>query len=272
MVPVFYTHKAKFKARPMKKKQKDTHAFKKIIRRQQKRKDGKKRYYYVNETDGGIVSRDAWAKNKDIEKKFQSVYGKKRGKEAYKEAVKEVKKEEKRFTKKEKQTAENEVSEYLDKHGYPKRLASFVNQSALSSLTSKVLEGRTVVLELDGSFFLVSDNDILEFKYFFDELLTFFFEKVREIYGKKKNSNATPMLLTPWLRFSGGKLVNIEGTSLLNIRSNEDFRLNFGKSDMAKQRTVINKIKSLFNDYLSGLKKIDLVKFILKNSHNGSKY
>ena len=252
----------------MKKENKKISPYKLISRKLQKRKDGKRVYYYINKTDGGITGKENYLANEDLKKKHKEIY-KKNWKAVFKEGVKEIKKEEKQYKEFKGKKARETIQNELNNLGFPKYMSEFVNGSFYSTFTSKVINGETVLLQFGNGLYLLDGYSLLDFKYFCDEVLEFYFDKVRELYklskkNKKDKFKNTPMLLFNWIQYSNRTLPLIEGSNLSEIAQSEDFTISYGKTKAQQGRSLNRKVGELFNLYLSGLKKVDLVELIIK--------
>ena len=243
-------------------KRKKSSPYKHIVRKKQKRKDGKKVYYYVNKTDGGITNKENYERNETLKQKIKSVYGAS-WKEVFFEGVKEVKHEEKRYKQNQKKQRKLNIEDSLNADGYPIEFAEFINTSFYPSFVEKVLDNENILLKFRERYYILGGMDLLDFKFFCEELLEYFFDKVRELYKKKKKTSS-PMLLFPWVAFSGGSLPVVEGSILDEISTNEDFSINYGKTKAQKGKSIQSKVSWLFNTYLSGLKEVNLYDYISK--------
>lgn len=245
-------------------------ALHRIVKKLQKRKDGKRVYYYVNRTSGGRASRIDYENFLEEKQNFKDLYG-----DEYKKkldsALRFIARAEKESKAKYKKEKEEILNETINERGFPIELTRPLNTSIKSLLTKVSSKGGIIAVISEGKTYLIEKGeDVLDFGLFIDEVLDWYFDKIKELYpkgkGKKKKKNS-PFVIWENLLFFDSPL--IQGTDLDKITGTEEHPLNKAKNENQSEfKSLKSEANKLFKQYFPHLKAVDINKEILKRLRN----
>ena len=255
------------------KKQRKGKSYKIIVRKLQKRKDGKRIYYYYNKTDKRIASRADWVVNDDLKIYLNKKYGKKIGKIKFLSGVREYSKLEKAERKKFLETTKAEIDEYRKETGYgfdlskkgkkkgakkPHGLSGYFNLSVVTAVEAYVIgaEGFTskILIKADNKYYLPTELNLIEFRFFVEDVISFFFGLMDEYYTDKELENSSPAVM-----FYAYDYINKDYPTLRIF----DMDLTTSNGAKKEHQTMLTRhLKEISKEYFSGFKKIDIYDYI----------
>lgn len=246
--------------------------FKVITRKLQKRKDGKKVYSYFNKTDGIKATRADWVLNDDIKKNLRRIHGAGDWQIKFSDAVRDIKREEQREIKHENTQLAKEIEKYRVEHkfskedGSPKESKSedFFNQSIASELELHTKGAYTgnFLIKSGEKYYLPTEKNTLEFRFFVNDLADYFFEYIKENLPKKTLKSFSEGKISPAITFRKQHFINDDYPDLFIF----DLDKTGITDDVPYMEGEFNKEKKRLEKlYFSNFKTVNIYNYIKKN-------